>query len=181
MLLEEFNKKYNLSDAHIHVRILEGAIPRSVLTSQQYGYLKVNENYFIRRIEFRSRVKNYIQDMYFLLTEVASDIKLGKVFGVSNTYFSQSIWNRYDGTILNYKINGSDWKVFRKMRKLHRKIERLGVKFNIEEILDAEIDGAYTWQEYKINAIKLKETMDIQRPISLRELVEIVRTREILA
>ena len=155
MQLEEFNKKYGLIDSHIFVRIGEGAIPRSVLKQQNRGYLLVDENFFIRRLEFRNKVKNYIQDMYFLLTEVASDIKLGKVFGVANTYFTQSIWNRYDTTILNYKINGSDWKVFRKMRKLHRKIERLGVKFRIEDILDAEA-GIWEKEEEKTSLLEVK-------------------------
>ena len=167
MRLEEFNSKYGLVDSHIFVSIGSGRIPKSVLYKPFNDYYHIDEDFFLRRIEFRNKVKNYIQDMYFLLTEVASDSKLSRVFGIVNTYFSQGLWNRYDNSVINYRINGTDWKFYRKLRRLHRRIERLGVKFDIAEILDAE-SGIWEKEEEKTYLLEVKNMslLIAQREIS---------------
>lgn len=165
MLLEEFNKKYNLDNSHIHVRIGEGSFRKEdVLYKNSRERTSIREEFFLRRIEFRKKVKNYIQDMYFLLERVSNDSELARIFGVANTYFSQGLWNSYEHhSILNYKINGSDWKLFRKMRKLHRRIEQLGVKFDIKEILDMEAKICQEKEEYSklMCIIHQKETKNL--------------------
>lgn len=155
MKLEEFNNKYGLVDSHIFVAIGSGRLQKSVLYKPINDSYHIDENFFLRRIAFRNKVKNYIQDMYFLLTEVASDIRLGKAFGIVNTYFSQGLWSRYENTIINYQINGTDWKFYRKLRKLHRRIERLGVKFDIADILDNEA-GICQKDEVKTQLLELR-------------------------
>lgn len=139
MTVNEFSAKYGICVSAIHVAIGNGSIPRDVLSKNKYDVLEVDENWFIRRIEFRNKVKLYIQDMYFMVSDVVRNhTRMGKIFGVAHVYWNSHLWQTYTGSILTCKINGSDWKVFRKMRGLERKIKRLGVNFNIGEILDME-------------------------------------------
>ena len=139
--IDYFNKKYSLDPANIHVSINQGAFPRSVLKNDKRESLRlqVDENYFLRRKAFRIKVKNYIQDMYFLVATRQSDMQMAKTFGVYVVYFADRLWNRPSDAILNYRIPKAEWKVFKLMRRLEMKIRgRYGITFDISEILDNE-------------------------------------------
>ncbi len=139
--IDYFNKKYNLDPANVHVSINQGAFPRSVLRSDKLESirLQVDENYFLRRKAFRIKVKNYVQDMYFLVSKVQNDMELARTFGVYAVYFADRLWNRPSEAILNYRIPKAEWKVFKLMRRLEMKIRgRYGIEFEISEILDNE-------------------------------------------
>ena len=144
LTIDEFNQKYNLNRAHLHVAINNGTIPKEVITKVKHNYASIDEEFFVRRNNFKRKVIKYNQDMYFLLSTICSDAMIAKMIGVSHPFVTYNMWQLDDSSIVSYRVNGSHWKAFRFFRKVQIAIKRrFDIEFDIEKILDEEVTLAH--------------------------------------
>lgn len=149
MLLEDFNEKYDLDRAAIHVYIKQGVLPRSVLYSLPNSNLCIDENYFIRRKMFNDKVIQYCQDMYYLITHsgITTDARLAKLTRLSQPWLTYQLFRGHHGGILRTKMSKGMWRFWRFCRRLERVLaKRYNIRFDINKLLNEE---AKLWQERK--------------------------------
>ena len=122
----EFADKYDTSIENITGYSFRGSIPTHVTKKLPNGRLVIDEDFFIRRNEFKTNlVESNIQKLYQLLEgtnenrlaiELAEDMK--------STYRSLVVWFNGDffkldnTSILHYKVTSLHWKFYRLKRRL---------------------------------------------------------------
>lgn len=143
MRVVAFCEAHELSENIIHAQLKrKNWIERGAVYYDNYGKLRVNEKFFIRRIEFRKKVKLFNQDMYYFLTEHFTETELARSSNTSIDYINSKLFNEDNTTILRSDISGSDWKFFRFGRKvLHSLNKRYGTKISVSYILDRRMNA----------------------------------------
>jgi len=150
MTMNNFCLKYNLQKTSVKVSKHKGQISKDAFYKPNRGTYEVHESYFIRRAEFKKRVKNYSHSMYYFLSEFFSDAQIiesiNKETGVSKTtlrtYFSSRMFAIDYSSILNIKISCIEWKIYKYYKKMERilnkvmRYRRKKGKFKVEYILD---------------------------------------------
>jgi len=112
--------------------------------SDKNGRSSVDENFIIRRKNFKVKVRMFNQDTYYYLEHflTATDIAINvsKLYSVNRKSFYDYLMNGLfrveDESIVIYKINNFDWVFFRYGRRLRREAKKMHPNFDIEEILD---------------------------------------------
>ena len=105
----------------------------------------IDEEFFVRRKSFQLQVMRFNQSMYYYLTEFYSQRQLAllvvEAYGGNRKSMYQMLNDRLfhqpPESILNYKITGTAWRLFRYNRAIVRHLSiNYGVKFDVEYILD---------------------------------------------
>lgn len=145
-----FNERYELCDSAVYNAITAG-VPKSVLSKvEAKGSLTVDEQFFIRRVDFKNKVVEFCQDYYYYLTEFfpASNIakECVKYTGCStvssmSVFMHEDLFKTKDSGILNYKIWMQLWNLFRYFRAIDRVLKRRNRNFNVSNILDRRMQN----------------------------------------
>ena len=120
--LAEFNDKYELHRNHVHAIItqhkkkgktLHGINHIKELGTQSRIY--IDEDYFLKRNNFRARMQHHAQDNYYVLTERTKQYALAKVLSTMSkrtqatwsTFMQTQLWQTRDDkyTILSTQLS----------------------------------------------------------------------------
>jgi len=129
--IETFSKKYDVSIANVYVQKAEGKIAPSVFTMHNKGCMFINEDYFLRREEFKKKVWLESHDMYYFLTLHSRDADLVRwlckiddtvEFHTWQMFISRNLFMPSYSSILSCRVEGLAWKFYRFARWLIRAI-----------------------------------------------------------
>ena len=131
--VSEFDFKYNLHRGHLWNMISSGSIPRSIIKDRADDVALVDENFFIRRLDFRAKIWNENHLMYFFLTKAMTQSAVARILAkVSGN--SVPSWNNWmncnmsvplEFGICDYKIRDMHWKFNRIAKAVINKAFRL--------------------------------------------------------
>jgi len=140
--IADFEDMYGIDVNSLRVQIRNGKLPKSLFIKRGY----VDDDWFLRRIEFRKRVINYIHDCYYFLNAFFNDDKIAKIIykgtnkkftlGTIKNFIYVDMFMIKSDRITNYKLTIREWEVFKFCRKIELLIKRYYPKFNFNDILD---------------------------------------------
>jgi len=141
MLIDDFCDKYDISSDCIHIAKHHKKIPARVFSKFDGKRNAIDENYFVKRVEYKKKVQNFNQDFYYLLiestteTEMAKEIK--KMGGGSHrgsiSYFQYALWIGSTKSILFQNVTELDIKFYKMGRRFMRNLNKeykKGVQFD---------------------------------------------------
>ncbi len=146
MLVSDFCEKYDLNVSNLYVAKSEGKIPDTVFYRPLNAKRNhIDERYFVRRKEFRKRVKLFNEDVYYYLTEHFSVLEITeiiqKLYGVHHNATRVFLYHRLfmtdSGSMLATTLTKPEWALFKYGRLLEQELSvKYGYKVKISEILD---------------------------------------------
>ena len=149
--VDDFSGKYDKPKGQISVMKHSGSIPVQALSKIGTKWY-IDENYFIRRLEFANKVWLECHDMYYFLNGDSENNELAKkVHKIDGTrsfeawqgFILHSLFSRSELNIFKIKVNPLMWKFFRAARHIvNREFIVRGVpkeNRNIRDILDARM------------------------------------------
>lgn len=129
--VDDFAYRYEVSVSNVYVKKSEGLIAPYAFSKNSGGSVYVNEDFFLRRKEFKKKVWLQSHDMYYFLTKHLSDTAVSKLLNKIDNSISYESWNTFLATalfsnsitsILSYQVNDLAWKFYRYARWLIRAI-----------------------------------------------------------
>jgi len=137
LLIPDFNEKYGLGDDYIATLKSTGGIPKSIISGSRGNYY-IEENYFVKRKEFKRKVNLFNQDMYYYVTEHYLESEYAEAVseytGCSKTsiitWLARGLFSPDKTTLLNYKIPNSEWNLFKFNRMMIQRLSKYTRKIN---------------------------------------------------
>jgi len=129
--VEDFAEKYEIKPTSVYVFRLNNDVPDGVFVKESRYGLMVDENYFIKRDEFRKSVWLASHDMFHYFTEHIAESDLAYLLNKVDESVSINTWVSFlstnlfrmdDSSILSFKISDNGWKFFRYVRWLIRAV-----------------------------------------------------------
>ena len=89
----DFAEKHGFSVAIIYTDKHNGKIPESAFSINNDGHYLIDENFFIRRLDFRRRLWLESHDNFYFLTKYISPWELAKILNRVDPSYSVDSWN----------------------------------------------------------------------------------------
>lgn len=163
--ISEFCGTYGNSKESVFAMKCTGAIPKSAFKKISSKVTMIDENYFIRRVEFKKRITNEMHDYYFYLTRYFSEAEICRMIYKIDSTQSLSTWQAFlsnglfalnNDSIMTTKVPPKKWAFYRYSTWIIRKeMLKHGMKLG-----EFDIDIAYGLKEKK-------KKVEINSPISL--------------
>jgi len=127
--IDDFIENYDTNLNALYQNKHIGIIPSFVFITFKRGETFIDEEFFIRRVEFRNRVWLESHDMYFFLTKHNSRVYIAELLHKIDDSVSIDTWNSFLHTalfrspkdsILFYQVRGLAMKFYRYARWLIR-------------------------------------------------------------
>jgi len=137
ILLVDFCAKHDISRTNVHVQNSLGRFDDRAIKSAGHGtYSYINEQYFVRRKQFKFYVWDTNHTMYYFLRTTMKNSDLARLLAEQTsmtatswaTWMSTTMWYTNDSSILDYKVSDNSWAFFREVRAIIRQMFR---KLNI--------------------------------------------------
>jgi hypothetical protein len=142
----QFCEKYNIEPSGFYMSRLNSQFPKDVCYYiDRDDILYVDEQYFIRRKEFKKKVINFNQDFYYLLEEHMSDAAIAELITIdqditktsAQVFLNTRLWRLDTETILSTKVSKINWAMYRIGHWFLNRINRYKRdKIDIGSILD---------------------------------------------
>ena len=137
METEDFCSKYHVRYNTVYMMYKNNVIPKHVISNG------INEDYFIRRKEFKQKITNEAHQLYYYLHKYFSDVTLtiilSRITGHSqyawNTFLTYDLFSRDSDDITKFKIKGKLWLFYRVSRNITRYcFNKFGLKYEPKKI-----------------------------------------------
>ena len=142
--LSTFCEKYKIQEATITVAKSTGILPSHIFRTVELDFMQIDEAWYIRRKEFRMKVRNRIHDLYYFLTEhfslsdVAREVVKYRKGNVNYSsivmYFNQDLFMEAPETLHAIKLTPNMWAMYRYWWAIERRLRRRGA--SIAKVLD---------------------------------------------
>ncbi len=146
MLISLFCEKYDLKPTNLYVFKSDGKLPAHIFYKPLNSkHMYIDENYFIRRKNFKKRVKRYNEDVYYYLTQYLSILQIVelicKLYPIEPSSVQILLYERLfmvdRSSILSTKISKAEWVLFKYGHLLERNLSKVvGRKVTLSKILD---------------------------------------------
>ena len=142
MTISQFEEKYEVCKNTVQ-SFLGQNTNTGYYIQRKGSYNLIDENYFLRRKEFKKRIWLENHDSFFILTEKHSQFTLAGVLseflgsskGSWNTWMDNGLFSlsTVDGSIVDTKVSENHWKFYRFCRALTNITLRLENEKHINE------------------------------------------------
>ena len=153
MSIANFSYNHGISIESVHTHLYKHKEDRAATKTNEYGELLIDAHYFVRRREFKARVRNEMHSYFLFFEEHFNSLeisraihkKTGKFTAASINTFLCNSFREDQSTVLNYKVPSQQWHIYRALRHLAmRTLKASGAKIPkgkrlidvIEKILD---------------------------------------------
>ena len=131
--VSEFDFKYNHSRGYLWNMISSGSVPRCVIKDRVDDVALVDENFFIRWLDFKAKIWNENHLMYYFLTKAMVQSTVARILSKASnsSMFSWNNWMTYSmfsplgNGICDYKVRGMHWEFNRIAKAVINKAFRL--------------------------------------------------------
>ena len=151
MLIADFAEKYDVTKENIWCCKSLGVLPAHIFTKVSKSSKHIDENYFVKRIEYRKKVQMFNHDIYYLLREYYSECQIieavatyynGASGGITG-YVTNSMWACHTRSVITNSVSAREIVFYKFGKRLIRRLNKMtGHKIDVAEILDRRMNLA---------------------------------------
>ncbi len=105
------------------------------------GFRYVDEKYLLRRVAFKAYVKEFNQEVYYLLSEYFTVAEMTRVSKLERGYLEHNLFALKADSILSYRVTPAAWEWFRFFRSVVRLLRKRQPRLVVGYILDRRMDA----------------------------------------
>ena len=142
--ISDFCEKWEVTENTIFVIRSQRLVNMDVFREID-NYIRIDENHFIRRLEFRKKLDNIMHDYYYFFKKHLTDSDIAELMVMGNpntsitgwnTFLNQSLFSQRNDSILNNLIGVKKWQFFRTARKIIKMMfNKIGTTMSGKDLL----------------------------------------------
>jgi len=154
--ISDFCEKWEVTENTVFVMKSHNDIDTNVIREID-KYLRIDENHYIKRLEFRKKIDNIAHDYYYFLRKVFCDSEISELMMIENpdtkitqwnTFFNSALFAQRNDTIFNNTIGSKKWQFYRTAKRIIQRLFNLiGITMSGKDLLkiyDVDVSMPYS-------------------------------------